>query len=298
MGTPDFAASSLRALLDAGFDVIAVYTQPDRPGNRGIVTASPVKALAMERGIPVCQPKTLRTEEALSAFQALDADMLAVVAYGKILPDGFLSAPKYGAVNIHGSLLPKYRGAAPIQWAVLSGDTKTGVTSQYMASEVDSGDIIYQEETEIGEFETSGELSDRLQGMGAALLVRTLRDIEAGAAPRIPQNPLAATFTTHLTKEMSPIDWNKSAREIVKHICGLNPWPVATAEIGGVTLRVFGAAYPSAGKRGIEVICGDGKTLLLTEVQAPGGRRMAAAEYLKGHKIDNGPLTTVNCQLP
>ena len=285
MGTPDFAAASLRALLDAGFEVAAVYTQPDKPRDRGVVSASPVKELAVEHGIPVYQPKTLRTDEALSEFRALGAEALAVVAYGKILPDGFLNAPKYGAVNIHASLLPKYRGAAPIQWAVLNGEKKTGVTSQYMASEIDSGDIIYQEETEIGELETSGELSDRLKDMGAALLIRTLKDLETGAVPRVPQDHSQATFTTQLTKEMSPIDWNKSAREIVKHICGLNPWPVATTELGGVTLRVFGAAYPDSGKRGIGVVCGDGKTLVLTEVQAPGGKRMAAADYLRGHPL-------------
>ena len=150
MGTPDFAAASLRALLDAGFEVAAAYTQPDKPGSRGVVSASPVKALAQSRNIPVYQPKTLRAQEALKAFLDLNAEALAVVAYGKILPDAFLDAPRYGAVNIHASLLPKYRGAAPIQWAVLNGDRETGVSSMYLASEVDAGDVIYQRAADIG----------------------------------------------------------------------------------------------------------------------------------------------------
>ena len=184
MGTPDFAAASLKQLLLDGFDVVGVFTQPDKPKGRGMELAfSPVKELALSFGLPVYQPEKMRDGTALAALNALKPDILAVVAYGRILPPDLLEVPRFGAVNVHGSLLPKYRGAAPIQWAVLNGDTKTGVTTMYLANEMDTGDIIYSEETEIGEFETSGELYDRLKEMGASLLAKTLRDIENGKAP-------------------------------------------------------------------------------------------------------------------
>lgn len=299
MGTPDFAAAHLTALLDGGYDVQGVFTQPDKPRNRGMkLSFSPVKEVAVAHGLPVFQPKTLRDGEALAQLQRLRPELIVVVAYGKILPDAIINLPEKGTINVHASLLPQYRGSAPIQWAVLNGDRETGVTTMYVASEVDSGDVIYQERTEIGEFETSGALFERLRDMGARLLCRTVDAIEKGMAPRVPQNGTAATFTTQLDKEMSPIDWRRSPREIVKWIYGLQPWPTATAELGGVTLKVLGAAYTdtetaqepgrvvAAGKAGIEVACGEGKTLLLTEVQAPGGKRMPAGSYLLGHPFD------------
>lgn len=181
MGTPDFAAASLKKLIDEKYDIAAVFTQPDKPRDRGMkLSYSPVKELALENNIPVYQPTKLRDGTATELIKSLRPDILVVVAYGRILPDDMLEVPKYGAINVHASLLPKYRGAAPIQWAVLNGDKITGVTTMYLASEMDTGDIIYTAETEIGEFETSGELFDRLMVMGAELLDRTLRDIEAG----------------------------------------------------------------------------------------------------------------------
>ena len=298
MGTPDFAEASLSRLIEDGFDICGVYTQPDKAKGRGMaLQASPVKELAVKHGIPVFQPDTLRSEQALSQFQQLKPDIIAVVAYGKLLPDSFLDAAPLGAVNLHGSLLPKYRGAAPIQWAVLNGDSSTGVCTFYLTSEMDAGDLIYSTETEIGEFETSGELFDRLKVMGAELLSKTLRDIEAGTAPRTPQNHSEATYVSRLDKSLSPIDWRKSARQIVKQIYGLQPWPTATMELGGVVCKVFGAQYTSnhsdseagtivaADQSGIEIVCGDGKTLIITEIQAPGKRRMKAADYLNGHPI-------------
>lgn len=299
MGTPDFAAAHLKTLIDGGYDVVGVYTQPDKMRDRGMkLNSSPVKSVAAEAGIPVYQPEKLRNnEDALKEFQALAPDLLIVVAYGKLLPDGFLETPKYGAVNVHASLLPKYRGSAPIQWSVLNGDRETGVSTMYMASELDAGDVIYQSSTEIGEFETSGELFDRLCGLGCELLVKTIDDIAAGTAPRIPQNHAEATFTKQLSKEMSPIDWNKTPREIVKHIYGLQPWPVATANIAGTDFRIFAAEYTenetdkapgrivSAGKAGLEIACADGKTLMITELQQAGKKRMSAAAYLVGHKL-------------
>ena len=298
MGTPDFASASLKKLIDERFDVVGVFTQPDKPKGRGMeLCASPVKELALENGLPVFQPVKMRDGTALAQIKALEPDILVVVAYGRILPDDILAVPKYGAINVHGSLLPKYRGAAPIQWAVLNGDKITGVTTMYLASEMDTGDIIYTAETEIGEYETSGELFDRLKDMGAELLVKTLRDIDAGIAPRTPQDHSTASYVTMLDKSICPIDWNKTPREVLKHIYGLQPWPVATMELEGKTVRVFAAKYTdgktekvpgavvSTDKGGLEIACADGETLLITEIQAPGKKRMGAEDYLRGHQI-------------
>ena len=298
MGTPDFASASLKKLIDEKFDVVGVFTQPDKPKGRGMeLCASPVKELALASGLPVFQPVKMRDGTALAQIKALEPDILVVVAYGRILPDDILAVPKYGAINVHGSLLPKYRGAAPIQWAVLNGDKITGVTTMYLASEMDTGDIIYTAETEIGEYETSGELFDRLRDMGAELLVKTLRDIDAGIAPRTPQDHSRASYVTMLDKSICPIDWNKTPREVLKHIYGLQPWPVATMELEGKTVRVFAAKYTdgktekapgavvSTDKGGLEIACADGETLLITELQAPGKKRMGAEDYLRGHQI-------------
>lgn len=302
MGTPDFAEASLKKLIDEKFDVVGVFTQPDKPKGRGMeLSFSPVKELALAGGLPVYQPVKMRDGTAYEEIKALSPDILVVVAYGRILPDEILALPKYGAVNVHGSLLPKYRGAAPIQWAVLNGDKVTGVSTMYLASEMDTGDVIYTAETEIGEFETSGELFDRLMVMGAQLLAKTLRDIEKGIAPRTPQDHSKASYVSQLDKSLSPIDWNKSPRSVVKWIYGLQPWPVATMEMEGKTYRVFAAEYTdnkthkapgqivAAGEKGIEVACGDGETVLITQLQAPGKKRMAAADFLRGHPIKPAP---------
>lgn len=298
MGTPDFAAASLKKLIDKKYDIAAVFTQPDKPRDRGMkLSYSPVKELALENNIPVYQPTRLRDGTATELIKSLDPDILVVVAYGRILPDDMLEVPKYGAINVHASLLPKYRGAAPIQWAVLNGDKITGVTTMYLASEMDTGDIIYTSETEIGEFETSGELFDRLMIMGAELLARTLRDIEAGTAPRTPQDHSKASYVKMLDKSLSPIEWAKTPREVIKQIYGLQPWPVATAELDGKVFKIYSAEYTqnktdkapgsvvSAGKKGIEIACLDGETVLITELQAAGKKRMKASDYLLGHPI-------------
>ena len=298
MGTPDFAAASLQKLIDEKYDIAAVFTQPDKPRNRGMSLAgSPVKELAVQNGLGGYQPTKLRDGSFTELLRSLKPDVLVVVAYGRILPEDALSVPTYGAVNVHSSLLPKYRGAAPVQWAVLNGDTVTGVSTMYLAPEMDTGDVIFTEKTEIGEFETSGELFDRLMVMGAELLHKTLRAIENGTAPRSKQDESQASYVTMLDKSMSPIDWSRSPREIVKHICGLQPWPVATTEIGGLMFRIFKAEYTdtvtdkapgtvvAADKRGIEIACGGAHTLLITELQAPGKKRMRAADYLLGHPI-------------
>ena len=298
MGTPEFGECSLRALLDAGYDVIAAFTQPDKPSNRGMkLQPSPVKALCMERGIQVFTPSTFKDGVPTSQLKALAPDLVVTAAYGKILPQSFLDVPRLGCINVHGSLLPRHRGAAPVQWAVLKGDQTTGVSVQYMVKGMDEGDVLSTVETEIGEFETSGELFDRLMVLGAELLVKTVAEIEADTAVAVKQDESLATYTTMLDKSMSPIDWTKTPREIVKHICGLDPWPVATMTIGNDSLKVYAAAYTehtstlpagtiiAADKKGIEFVCGNGETLLITELQAPGKKRMAAGAFVQGHPI-------------
>lgn len=299
MGTPDFASASLEALLNNRFDVTAVFTQPDKPRGRGMeVSFCDVKKVALAHDLPVYQPTTLRTEEATELIRELNPDILVVVAYGKLIPDDILAIPRYGAVNVHGSLLPKYRGAAPIQWAVLNGDDITGITTMYLASKMDCGDIIYQAETKIGEYETSGELFDRLKDMGADLLIKTLNDIESGTAPRIPQNDEDASVVHMLDKSICPIDFTATSRQVIKKIYGLQPWPVAVADIGGNDLKIFKAEYTghrfdktpgtvvSADNNGIEIVCGDGMSILITEVQASGKKRMPASDYLRGHPLE------------
>lgn len=298
MGTPDFAAASLEQLIRDGYDICAVFTQPDKAKGRKMeVIPSPVKQIALKHNIPVYQPERLRTEEMTKCFHDLKPDIIAVVAYGKLIPDEIIQSAKYGAVNLHGSILPKYRGAAPIQWAVLNGDRKTGVSTFYLCSEMDAGDIIYSKEIEIGEFETSGELFERLKYIGAELLSKTLKDINNGTAPRIKQDEEKASYITRLDKTLSPIDWNKRPREIMKWICGLQPWPVATMELQGIACKVFRAEYTDtktkekpgiiirADDEGIEISCGSGESIRITELQAPGKKRMSAADYLRGHPI-------------
>ncbi|NLA87462.1 MAG: methionyl-tRNA formyltransferase [Clostridiales bacterium] len=297
MGTPEFAAVSLNRLYSDGYDISGVVTQPDKLKNRGMrLGISAVKELALKHGTPIFQPQTLRDGAAADRLRQMKPDLIAVVAYGKLLPQEILSLPALGCINIHGSILPKYRGSAPIQRAVLNGETITGVTSMYMAPEMDAGDIILTRTTEIGEEETAGELFDRLAVHGAGLLSETIRAIANGTAPRIKQNDSYATYAPPLNKEMSPIDWTKSVREILCHIRGLNPWPVATTEINSSVFKVYKAAGTErrtklppgsileAGRDGIEITCADG-TVVIKELQAPGGRRMAAADYLRGHPI-------------
>ena len=298
MGTPAFAAASLERLIQDGFEICAVYTQPDKPRGRGMELAfSEVKQLSLQHDLPVFQPATLRRPEETERMLAFHADIIAVVAYGKLLPDEIIHSARFGAVNLHGSLLPKYRGAAPIQWAVINGDSETGLTTFYLNKDMDAGDLIYTETVSIGRTETSGDLYDRMKIIGAGLLSRTLTDIERGTAPRIPQNHAEATYVKPLDKSMSPIDWNLSSDQIISRIYGLQPWPVATMQLQGETVKVFSAeatghtcdAAPgrilSADRYGIEIACGDQNTLLVTELQVPGKRRMSSADYLRGHPI-------------
>ncbi|NLT14148.1 MAG: methionyl-tRNA formyltransferase [Clostridiales bacterium] len=297
MGTPAFAALSLERLYSDGHDICAVLTQPDKQQNRGMkLGTSPVKELASKHQTLIHQPQSLKDGAAADLLRELNPDLIAVVAYGKLLPPEILLLPRYGCINIHGSVLPKYRGSAPVQHAVLNGETVTGVTSMYMAPEMDAGDIIFTKTTEIGEEETAGELYGRLAELGASLLSKTIRAIASGNAPRTRQNDAEATYAPPLTKEMSPINWTKSVREILCHIRGLNPWPVATTVLDGSIFKVFKGSgtgrhtglppgsIAQAGREGIEVACADG-TVIIKDLQAPGGRRMPAADYLRGHPI-------------
>ena len=297
MGTPDFAVPSLQALIDAGHDVCAVYTQPDKPqGRKQILTAPPVKTLALEHDIPVFQPNTLKNEDEQARLRELAPEVIIVVAYGKLLPKAVLDIPPHGCINVHGSLLPRWRGAAPIQWAVIAGDEMAGVTTMQMAEGLDTGDMLLTYETKVGEKETAGELFDRLAQSGAELLIQTLVKLDE-ITPR-PQDDAQSCYAHMLDKQMAVIDWSKSAHEIDCLIRGLNPWPVALTTLSGERLKVF-AAEKAAGngepgtvleadpKKGLTVACGEG-ALKLTEIQLVGGKRMKVNDFLRGHAIEVG----------
>lgn len=297
MGTPDFAVPSLQALIDAGHDVCAVYTQPDKPqGRKQILTAPPVKTLALEHDIPVFQPNTLKNEDEQARLRELAPEVIIVVAYGKLLPKAVLDIPPHGCINVHGSLLPRWRGAAPIQWAVIAGDEMAGVTTMQMAEGLDTGDMLLTYETKVGEKETAGELFDRLAQSGAELLTQTLVKLDE-ITPR-PQDDAQSCYAHMLDKQMAVIDWSKSAHEIDCLIRGLNPWPIALTSLAGERLKVF-AAEKVAGngepgtvleadpKKGLTVACGEG-ALKLIEIQLVGGKRMKATDFLRGHVIEVG----------
>lgn len=297
MGTPDFAVPSLQALIDAGHDVCAVYTQPDKPqGRKQILTAPPVKTLALEHDIPVFQPNTLKNEDEQARLRELAPEVIIVVAYGKLLPKAVLDIPPRGCINVHGSLLPRWRGAAPIQWAVIAGDEMAGVTTMQMAEGLDTGDMLLTYETKVGEKETAGELFDRLAQSGAELLTETLVKLN-DITPR-PQDDAQSCYAHMLDKQMAVIDWSKSAHEIDCLIRGLNPWPIALTTLSGERLKVF-AAEKAAGngepgtvleadpKKGLTVACGEG-ALKLIEIQLVGGKRMKATDFLRGHVIEVG----------
>ena len=298
MGTPDFAAVSLQRLLDERFDVVGVFTQPDKPKNRGMkLIPSPVKEYAQSVGLPVYQPQSFRDEETVQQLRELKPDLLVVVAYGKILPQAVLDIPKYGAINMHGSILPQLRGSAPVQRSILNHCDEAGVTAMYLSAGMDEGDIIEIRKTAIQPLETSEELMARLAQLAAPLCADTVRSIEAGTAPRIPQDSARATYAPMLSKEESPIDWNQPARFIVDHVRGLVPWPVATAELGGTEFKIYRVEYAdqktekapgslvALTKKGLLVACQDGNTVLVRELQAKGGKRMPAPDYFRGHPI-------------
>ena len=297
MGTPDIAATCLNQILEDGFDVVGVYTQPDRPKGRGMkVVFSAVKEVAISHNLPVFQPEHFREEETVEQLRALQPDVLAVVAYGRILPQRVLDIPKLGCINIHASLLPQYRGSAPYQWAVLDGLAETGVSAQYMAAKMDAGDVIGVAKTPIGENETAGQLLDRLAVLGADLLRDTLRQVESGTAVATKQDEAAVTYAPMLDKSMCPIDFTKSARQIHNQVRGLHPWPVATMELKGQRFKVHETRVLDRSgkpgeilelnKQGLVIACGEG-AIEIRQLQAEGGKRMAAPDYFRGHPLED-----------
>lgn len=299
MGTPEFAVPSLEALISAGHTICGVFTQPDRPKNRGMkMLPPPVKELAITYDIPVFQPERLKESRAFEQISGLAPELIVVAAYGQILPLEILELPKYGCINVHSSLLPKYRGAAPINWAIVNGETETGVTIMYMAKALDAGDIISQSKTPIAENESAQQLHDRLAVMGGMLLTETVVALGNGTAVRTPQNAEEVTYAPMLSRALSTIDWTKPALTIHNQIRGLNPWPATVTDIldhepvkiyascltGESTQKAAGTVLAAA-KSGIDVACGDGKVLRLTELQAQGKRKMSADDYLRGHPL-------------
>ncbi len=296
MGTPDIAATCLKKIIADGFEVVGVYTQPDRPKNRGMkLSFSPVKEVAIANEFPVFQPENFREDETVETLKALNPDVIAVVAYGRILPQKVLDVPSLGCINIHASLLPQYRGSAPYQWAVLDGCAKTGVSAQYMALKMDAGDVIDVAETQIGENETAGELLDRLAVLGAQLLSDVLKKVENGEAVAKPQNEADVTYAPMLDKSMSPIDFTKSAQQVHNQVRGLHPWPVATMELQGKLFKVHQTVVvDSSGKpgeilgltkTGLVIACGTG-AVEIRSLQAEGGKRMNAPDYFRGHPLE------------
>lgn len=302
MGTPAFAAPSLEALLEGGFDVVAAVTQPDRPSGRGKkLTACPVKELAVTHGVPVLQFERIRRQEGIDALTALNPDLFVTAAFGQILSQQVLDIPSLGTVNVHASLLPKYRGPAPINWCIIEGETTTGVTTMMTDAGIDTGDILLQRETPIGPDETAGELTERLSKLGASLLVDTLQRLSEGTCPRMPQDDALATRHPMLTRETGRIDWTRDAKSLANLVRGVSPWPAAWALLpDGGTLKVWSArAIEGSGTpgqilyadatHGMAVATGEG-ALEILELQAPNARRMPAKDYLRGHPVDGSEM--------
>ena len=297
MGTPDFAVPSLEALIKSNYEIVGVFTQPDKKKGRGYELSSPpVKEVAFKHNIKIFQPQTLKDEKIYEKLLELQPDLIVVVAYGKILPENVLKLPKLGCINVHGSLLPEYRGAAPIQWAVIDGKEKTGITTMYMDKGLDTGDMLLKEEVPISFDETAGELYERLSKIGANLLIKTLKNIENEIIKREKQDDLKATYAKILTKELSMIDWNKSALDIHNLVRGLNPWPVASTVLDGKTLKTYKTKLASAvvSKPGIVlsespfiVSCGNNTAIEILELQMENKKRMQSDAFLRGYKIKN-----------
>ena len=300
MGTPDFAVASLKRLVADGHDVCAVFTQPDKPKNRGMkMIAPPVKEYALTENIPVYQPLKMKDGTALALVQSLKPELIVVAAYGRILPEDILNTPKYGAINVHSSILPKYRGAAPINWAILNGDAVTGVSIMYMAPELDAGDVILCRETAIDPDEDAVTLTTRLAELGAEALSEAIGQIENGTVTRTPQDHAAHTYAPMLDKSLSPLDFTRPARQLHDQVRGLVPWPSASMMLAGKPVKIHrtavgeatdasAGAVVTADKTGLSIACGDGKCLRILELQGEGGKRMAAADYLRGHPVPLG----------
>lgn len=301
MGTPDFAVPCLENLIHSKHEVVAVFSQPDKPvGRKQVLTPPAVKVCAINNNIPVFQPNSLKNSDALDIIKGFNPDVIIVVAYGKILPDDILTAAKYGCINVHASLLPKYRGAAPIQWAVLNGDKETGVTIMQMDNGLDTGDMLLTVKTEIGENETSAELFDRLSDIGAEALVEVLDDIDNYRESAVPQSKNDFGYASKITKELSSIDWSKSAQNIHNQVRGLQTWPCASTKLNGKNLKIHKTVLSA--KTGnisgeivdnngvITVCCGDGCCLDILELQLDGKKRMDVKSFLAGNTVGIGTI--------
>ena len=304
MGTPDFAVPSLKALADDGrYDIVGVVTQPDRPAGRGKkLTACPVKQFALERGLPVFQFERIRRPEGVEQLKALAPDVVVTAAYGQILTQALLDIPRWGTINVHASLLPRHRGAAPINWGILMGEREAGVTIMKTDIGMDTGDMLRSAATPVGELETAGELTERLSVLGARLLAETLPDYLEGRIAPVPQDSEKATYEPMLDKAMGEIDWNRPASEIACRVRGLNPWPCAYTDMDGGRLKLYlakavdcdeaaapGTVVISSPKEGLFVRCGEG-ALQVLQLQAPGGKRMDAKAFLMGKGIEVGKV--------
>ncbi len=301
MGTPDFAVPCLEKLIEYGCDVVGVFTQPDKPvGRKRIITPPAVKVSALKHGLDVYQPEKMRDGTALEIINSLKPDLIVVVAYGKILPKEILESAPLGCINIHGSLLPKLRGAAPIQWSVINGDEYSGVTSMMMNEGLDTGDMLVERKVKIEFTETSGELYDRLSYVGADVLEETLKKLETGTLERVPQNDEESTYAPLLSKELSNINWNESAMAVYNKIRGLNPWPVAVTYIDGIKYKIFASDYVenAKGKPGeivenkkrLVVACGDGNGISIKTIQPDGKKQMDIISFLSGNRPEIGKI--------
>lgn len=303
MGTPEFAVPSLEALIGAGYEVVAAVTQPDRPvGRKKTLTPPPVKVCAQAHGVPVLQFERIRRKEGREALTALQPDLFVTAAFGQILSKAVLDIPRLGTINVHASLLPQYRGSAPINWCILSGEHKAGVTTMMTNEGIDTGDMLLRDEMEIGENETAEELTERLSRLGAQTLLRTLRALEDGTLVRTPQNEAEASYQPMLTREMGEMDWSRSAQQLHDQVRGLYPWPGAYTTMDGGALKVWvsrisdmktdaapGTVVKADAKEGLFVACGTG-VLQIVELQAPGSKRMNARDYLRGKPMQTGTV--------
>lgn len=309
MGTPEFAVPSLLQLLNNGYRVVSVVTQPDRPkGRKRVLTPPPVKEAALQAGIPVMQPERMRSPEAIEELRAWQPDLIVTAAYGQILPKAVLEMPRFGCINVHASLLPRYRGGAPIHHAIMNGESKTGVTIMYMAEGLDTGDMIAKVEVPIEDSDDVGTMFEKLAQAGAELLIDTLPDIERGTAARIPQEESEATYAPNITREQERIDWSRSAREVFNHVRGLHPWPVAHTLWDGNVLKIWrcevlaevgggadGADNAVPGTvlavqpQGIDVSCGSG-IVRITQLQPAGKKAMPVSDFVRGGKLAEGTV--------
>lgn len=301
MGTPEFAVPSVRALIENGYNVVGAFTQPDRPAGRGKkLTACPVKLLCAEKGVPVYQFEKIKSPQGVACLKELQPDLVVTAAFGQLLSQEILSIPRHGTLNVHASLLPKYRGSAPINWCVAMGERTAGVTTMLTDIGMDTGDMLLKRETQIGEMETAGELSKRLSELGAELLIETLEKWPDGNFRGVPQEEAQASYQPMLSREMAKIDWKMPAGEIANRVRGFNPWPCAYTENENGRLKIFlakpqqaegsfeaGTVVVSSPREGLKVACGEG-WLEILEMQAPNAKRMSAKDYLRGKNIDVG----------